>query len=71
VPTFKNKPEVNDPFVKSKRYEVLRPKTDWKFRYTLPPAPAPPPASELEVESEEAEPQPAGVMSGSDFLKAD
>jgi hypothetical protein len=39
--------------------------------YTLPPAPAPPPASELEVESEEAEPQPAGVMSGSDFLKAD
>jgi len=33
VPTFHNKSEVNDPLVKSKRYEVLRPKWDWKFRW--------------------------------------
>ena len=34
MPTFKNKSEVNDPVVNSRRYEVLRPKTDWKLCYT-------------------------------------
>ena len=32
MPTFKKKSEVNDPRVKSRRYEVLGPKNDWKFR---------------------------------------
>ncbi len=32
MPTFRNKSEVDDPLGKSRRYEVLRPKTDWKFR---------------------------------------
>jgi hypothetical protein len=31
VPTFKNKSEVNDLLVKSRHYEVLRPKIDWKL----------------------------------------
>jgi hypothetical protein len=33
VPTFKNKSEVNDLLVKSRHYEVLRPKIDWKLCY--------------------------------------
>ena len=31
MPTFKNKSEVNDLLVKSRHYEVLRPKIDWKL----------------------------------------
>jgi hypothetical protein len=52
VPTLKNKSEVNDPLVKSRRYEVLRPKTDWKLCYrdlTSGAIPAVRRLSELEV----------------------
>ena len=31
MPTFRNKSEINDPLVKSRRYEVLTPKIDWKL----------------------------------------
>ena len=35
MPTFKNKSEVNDLLVKSRHYEVLRPKIDWKLCYNV------------------------------------
>jgi hypothetical protein len=31
MPTFQKKSEVSDPLVKSRRYEVLKPKIDWKL----------------------------------------
>ena len=33
MPTFKTKSMVDDTGMKSKRYEVLRPKIRWKFRF--------------------------------------
>jgi hypothetical protein len=35
MPTFRNKSEVNDRLVNSRRYEVLRPKTDWKLCWIM------------------------------------